>query len=406
MRLLVLHQHYWPETAATAQLLTDLCEDLFRSGIEVDVLSAQPSYHTGQKQPALENYECRNGVHIHRTWSYTPNRRSIPQRLLNYGTFFGSSLLDALLDRQPDVVLVLSTPPLLLGVSGTLLKALKGVPFVYSVQDIYPDIAKDLGVLSDGFAYRAINTVSTALYKQADCLVTLSEGMAKRLETKGIERDRIKVIANWADTDQVVPLERNTPLRRELQIDDRFCLLYAGNLGLSQGLDLVLEAAALLADLPVQFILAGAGNATEGLIAKAEGLQLTNLRFVPPQPRDRLAELLAIGDIGLVPMRNGVSSDLVPSKLYGIMAAGRPVLACVETHSEVAKVIENHACGLVTEPENPIKLAKIIRQTWQDQDKQRLLGHNARQAAVEYFSRSVCTKQYERLIGQVANKHA
>jgi glycosyltransferase involved in cell wall biosynthesis len=404
LKVLVLHQHYWPEIAATAQILTDLCEDLASRGHQVTVVCGQPSYRVLEQGKRLPAVEHRRGVEIRRVWSYTPQERSIPRRLLHYGSYFASSLAASLANTRPDVCFVMSTPPLLLGLSGTLLKALRAVPFLYSVQDLYPDIAIHLGVIRQGgLAAKTIEKVTRIFYAQAAGLVALSPGMATALVRKGVRTDRVHVIPNWADTDLVTPTARHNRLSSAFGCDDHFVVQYSGNLGMSQGLEGVVAAAALLRDLPIRFAFVGDGNARRRLEALVSASALSNVSFHPPQAREDLSELLGACDVGLVTMKRDVGNDLVPSKLYGIMAAARPVLAAVEPSSEVARVVRAHDCGLVVPPEDPEALAQAIRGLFARKASQRAeMGARGRDACITQYSRDVLTARYANLITQIA----
>jgi colanic acid biosynthesis glycosyl transferase WcaI len=402
VRILVLHQHYWPEEAATAQILSDLCEDLAKQGMEVTVVTGQPSYRIGKERrrnlPSLDSHE---GVTIHRVWTYAPRRRSIWKRLLHYGSYFVTSLVHSLRQPRADVTLIMSTPPLLLGISAALMKVIRGVPFVYSVQDVYPDIARDLNVLRVSWLYKPLDTIARLLYQQANVVVTLSEPMRQLLLAKGVAKNSIKVIPNWADVQGVRPLSKDQSLRYEFGLSDYFVVLYSGNVGLSQALDSVIEAAPRVADLPVVFAIVGDGNALASLQDKVNAEGWSNVRFYPPQPRERLGALLALGDVGLVTMKKRVGASLVPSKLYGIMAASRPVLASVDADTEVSRVVHAHDCGWVTPAENPIALAEMIRSIYQTRDDLVSYGERGRAAVETFYSREICTEHYATVLKRV-----
>lgn len=398
MRIVVVNQHYWPEIAATAQLLTDLCEDAAAAGHDVTVICGQPSYRGAvQRLPAEQMH---NGVRIVRVSSYTPERRTMARRLAHYASFFIAAQYASIRLPQFDVALVLSTPPLLLGLQGFLLRLLRGVPFVYSVQDLYPDVAINLGVLKPGLLTSGVDAVASILYRRAAHVVTLSDAMANALARKGVDRAHLSVVPNWMDTDAVRPSPRDNALARELGLTDGFVVLYAGNVGLSQGLEHLPEAAQLLTDLPVDLVVVGDGNARPALEQAIAARGLTNLRILPPQPRERLNELLASCDVGLVTMRRGVAGDLVPSKLYGIMAAGRAVLAAVEDGSEVAVVVRGSGAGLVVAPEDPAGLAAAIRTLVKDPGPLAAMGEAARAVAIERYGRAQATARYLELLIQ------
>lgn len=402
-RVLVLHQHYWPEIAATAQILSDLCEDLVSFGHEVRVVCGQPSYRA-LEQKGLASSEKHNGVSIERVWSYIPSERTISRRLVHYGSYFTTSLLRSLASNKPDVCLVMSTPPLLLGVSGALLRALKGVPFIYSVQDLYPDIAIHLGVLKPNAPVaHTIEHLNRVCYRAASALVALSPAMGDRLAAKGVASERIHVIPNWADTDSVVPRARDNAFARRHGLCEDFVVQYAGNIGLSQGLESIVDAAQELRDLPIKFAMVGDGNGRAALESAVRKRGLNNVIFLPPQPREQLADVLGACDVGLVSMKRGVAGDLVPSKLYGIMAASRAVLASVEPGSEVARVVQERQCGWVVGPEHGGQLASGIRAAYEAEDGElRRRGANGRRACERLYSRAAVTRRYHKLIEQVA----
>lgn len=404
VRILVLHQHYWPEIAPTGQFLQDVCEDLARAGDSVTVVCGQPSYRFIDGIPkSMPTSEVHRGVAIERVPSYIPEKRSIPRRLLHYGSYFSTSLLKCLIVQKPDVALIMSSPPLLLGLSGALLTALRNIPFVYSVQDIYPDVAVTLGVIKQGPLLSATDSISARLYRSAAYSVTLSDGMAEQLAGKGVARSRIEVIPNWADTEALRPLARDNDFARQHRLSDGFVVQYSGNVGLSQGLDHLIDAAHLLRDLPITVVVAGEGNALPELRRKAEELNCRNVRFLPPQPRSVLPSLLASCDVGLVCMKRGVGTSLVPSKLYGLMAAARPVLASVEESTEVARVLRKFSCGQVVTPENPYSLAEGIRSLFlQSKTSLRAMGTAGRAACESFYSRSVSTSQYRDILLRAA----
>lgn len=403
MRILVLHQHYYPEIAATAQILADLCEDLAACGDQVTVICGQPSYRrvegVAERLPSIDEH---NGVRIIRVPAYVPRRRSIPERLLHYGTYFASSALSSLRTECPDVVLVLTTPPLLLGVSGALLRSLRGVPFVYSVQDLYPDVALHYGVLRPGPLASTIDALATALYHRAEALVALSPAMAAALVEKGIPAERTVVVPNWADVSQIRPTSRYNPVSERLGIDERFTVQFSGNVGMGQKLEHLVDAVASLGD-GVRAMIVGDGNGRDAAERHARARAASNVTFHPPQPRAALGELLASCDVGFVPMHASVGRDMVPSKLYGIMAAARPVLAAVADDTEVARVVRTHRCGIVVEPDSANAIARGIDMLRALSPAERAaMGERGRSAAVEHYSRRVCTARYREVLLQAA----
>ncbi|GAB4197728.1 MAG: glycosyltransferase family 4 protein [Sandaracinaceae bacterium] len=402
MRILVLHQHYWPEIAATAQLLTDLAEDLAAAGHEVRVVCGQPSYRMLPGEPAiLPTQERRRGVVVERVPTYRPTRRGLVRRIAHYTSYFAASL-PAALRPEADVVLALCPPPLLLGLSGTLAARWAGVPFVFVVEDLYPELAVELGALPQGSLARALERVARAVYARASRVVAISTEMGARLEAAGVARARLAVIHNWADTREIVPLARQTALSRALSLDARFVVLYAGNVSSTLGLAALPEAAERLRDRPVSFVVAGEGDARPGLEAEAKARALSQMIFVPPRPRDELAELLATADVGLVTTRRGERGLRFPSKLFGVMASGRPVLAAADPGSELASIVERSGCGLVVTPEDPEALAAGVRALYEAGPETRAaMGRRGRTTCEREFTRSVATQRYRSLLEEL-----
>jgi colanic acid biosynthesis glycosyl transferase WcaI len=342
MRILILHPHYWPEIAATAQLLTDLAEDLVAAGHEVEVVAGQPSYRPSELR--LPTREVRHGVQVTRVPSYRPRERQGARRVAHYLSYFAASLAPTLL-RPADVILALSPPPLLCGLSGALAQRLSGTPFVYVVEDLYPELAHELGAIGSR-GLRGLSRLARRIHAEAGTVIAISDEITARLRAQGLPSDRLETVHNWADTDAIRPSSRDNALRRELGLGDGFVALYAGNVSRTLGLSGLVEAAVALRGHDVQIVVAGEGDARADLEREARARGAGALRFVPSQPRERLGELLALGDVGLVTTRRGERGLRFPSKLFGVMAAGRPVLATTDER-ELASVVERSRAGVV-----------------------------------------------------------
>jgi colanic acid biosynthesis glycosyl transferase WcaI len=403
VRILVLHQHYWPEIAATAQLLTDLAEDLAEAGHDVHVVCGQPSYRPVPGLPPTLPPRDRHGrVSIQRLPTYRPRLRSPLRRVAHYASYFLSSL-PHLLSLRADVVLVLSPPPLLLGLSGALFELLRGTPYVLVVEDLYPELALELGALREGRLYDALAAAAAQLHRRAAHVVAISDEMGERLVAGGVSRSRLSVIHNWADTREVVERSRDTALRRELGLGERFVALYAGNVSSTLGLGALAQAAELLRELPIELLVVGDGDARAPLEQEARRRGLVRLRFVGPRPRAELSGLLATGDVGLVTTRAGERGLRFPSKLFGVMAAARPVLAASDEGSELASLVRRAGCGTVVAPEDPASLADGLRRLFTMTPEERLaMGRRGRSVCERELSRDVATPRYRALLEEVA----
>jgi glycosyltransferase involved in cell wall biosynthesis len=396
LRVCYFNRSYWPDTGATGQLLTELAEDLAAGhGFEVTVVTGYPIAGA-----AVAARETRNGVHIIRARGTTLSPRRFTGRAINYLTYFLSALWVALWMKRQDVAIALTDPPII-GLAALAARARHGM--VFYCQDIFPEVA---GLLED-FRSPAINAgleyLNRFLVRRAVRIVALGDTMAARLiDGKGADAAKITIIHNWADTSAIVPSTKQNSFAAAHHLDSVFVVLHAGNIGLSQNLDVVIDAAGLLkerADIVILFI--GDGNRRSALeiVVKARGLG--NVRFLPFQPRDQLRWTYASSDVCLVSLKPGLAGYIVPSKLYPILAAGRPYIAAVEPLSEVAALTERHRCGVLVEPGDAAQLAEAIAQLAGDPAGREAMGRRARVAS-ELFARDRQIAAHAQVIEEVA----
>jgi colanic acid biosynthesis glycosyl transferase WcaI len=280
---------------------------------------------------------------------------------------------------------------------------MKRVPLVLNVQDVYPDSVVLTGVLRNRLAITASHWLVRFLYRTADKIVVLSQGMRDNLLAKGVPASRLEIIPNWADVDEIQPLPKENGFRDAHNLNGRFVVLFAGNLGVLSGLDVVLDAARQLQDQPqIQFLIVGRGNARAHLVQRAEELRLSNLRFLPTQPREILPEMLAAADLSLVTLDPRLSDSNVPSKTYAIMASGRPILAAISPENEVARLVREVECGIWVPPDRPDRIAQAILEAAQQPDRLEGYGRNGRAYIVAHNARPMLTRRYHDLLHEVA----
>lgn len=398
LRVCYFNRSYWPDTGATGQLLTELAEDLVAAhGCEVTVVTGYP---VSAADAPLPSRATRNGVRIIRARGTTFSPRRFIGRALNYVTYFLSATWAAITMPRPDVSIALTDPPII-GLTALAARPRRGM--IFFCQDIFPEVA---GLLED-FHSPIVNTIlerlNRFLVRRASRVIALGETMAARLvEGKGADASTITVIHNWADTSAIVPSDRRNQFSTSQGLDGRFVVLHAGNIGLSQNLDVVVETAALLqhrADVTIVFI--GEGNRRAALERMVADRGLRNVRFLPFQPREQLRWTYASSDVCLVSLKPGLAGYIVPSKLYPILAAGRPYIAAVEKASEVAALTERHRCGVLVEPGDAPQLAAAITRLADDRQEREAMGARARIAA-ELFSRKRQVAAHARTIREVA----
>lgn len=417
MKLLLVNQHYPPDPAPTGTLLAELARTLAARGHDVTVLTGRPTYGECRGESAPPR-ETRDGVHVVRL-PLLPRRNGALSRLAHYASFAVSLFFAGLRAPRPDALLAFSSTPLVGGITALALSRARGVPFVYSVQDVHPDIAVALGVLRPGVAARAARMLEDATWRSAARLVVIGREIASLAASRGVAGERIEVIANWADLARIRPLD-SSAVRREAGVEpDAFVVEYAGNFGRSQDLESILEAARLVegdaaakgatkragaesgAARPIRFLFVGGGARAEELRARAR--DAANVRILPYQPEDRVADVLAAADLSLVPLQRGLTRFSVPSKIYSILASGRPVGACLDAGSDVARIIAEADCGFRVDPGDPGALAEQIRRFSRDRERAERCGKNAREWSERCGGLERAARAYESLLTRVAS---
>ena len=397
MKVVFFNRSYYPDYGATGQLLTELCEDLVaRYGYDVTVVAGLPLAAEAPIEPlpwyALVRRERRNGVRILRAWGTALPTRKLTARIANYLSYFSSASIAALRVGRPDVIVTLTDPPIVALIAIAASRATNS-RFVFLCQDVFPEVARLLENFQGGAIEKLLARIGRYTVKRADAIVALGDTMKRRLvETKNAAPAKIRVIHNWADAEAITPGSNDNPLARELGLTGKFVVMHSGNVGLSQDVDGLLDVAEQLRDLPdVVIAIVGEGARKAALIAQAERRGLANLRFFPYQPKRRLSESFAIADIFIVSLKRGLAGFIVPSKLYGILAAGRPFVAAVETDCEVAQIAREHRCGVVVEPGNREAMAAAIRRLHADRAWRTQLAERARAAGLIYDRRRAVT---------------
>lgn len=400
-RLLFINQYYWPDHASTAQHLTDLAEAMAAEGHEVHVLCSKRGYRPGgEAQPARE---VRHGVTIHRVGATSLGRRSLGRRYADYLSFYALAAARAVASPRFDAVVTLTTPPLI-GLLGTLLRRLRGSRHLVWSMDLHPDASLALGMMSRRSPLvRLLAWLGDRLYRNADRVVVLGPYMADRLAAKGVRPGRVTTVPVWSRRDEVYPLPREGhPLRGELGLDDSFVVMYSGNLGLAHRFDEVLDAARRLRHRDdIVFLFVGDGPRRDEVRAAQEGEGLANVRLLDYFPREQLQSSLSTADVHLISMRTEMAGIVVPGKLYGVMASGRPALFIGPDHCETADAIREAGCGRIIRPGDSDGLVVAIEELAADRESCRRLGARGRAAFLAGYEREGCCRQWGRIVAEV-----
>jgi glycosyltransferase involved in cell wall biosynthesis len=395
-RILVLNQYYWPGVEATAHLLTELCEALAED-YEVEVVTGV--LHGHEAQPRVIE---RNGVRITRVSSTAYDRSELGRRAANYFSYLGSALSHALRSAPPDLVLCMTDPPIV-GDVGVVVGRRFGAPVLVISQDVFPEIATQLGRLQNPAVVGVLRTLVAGYLRRADRIVAIGETMRSRLEQKGAPPDRLRVIPNWVDTGEITPQPRDNSWAQGNGLEGKFVVMHSGNVGHAQDLDSLVRAATFLRDLDdLVIVIAGFGARHAEVVALAERLDVMDrVWFLPYQKRKRLSLSLSSADVHVVGLAKGLSGYVVPSRLYGVLAAGRPVIAAAEADSETARLVSEIGCGLVVEPGRPELLARTIRAARDGAYDLEGMGGRGRAYVEREADRSVAMKRYRELVAEL-----
>lgn len=434
--ILMLSLVFGPDTVSTANMMTDIAHGLCACGHKVTVLTTMPHYNPSDVVRGNPVYRSRRlytranegGVDIVRLWMPLKGQ-AVWRRALDYVWFHALALLLGIIvirGRQ-DIVYVPS-PPITLGLAGWLLSLLKGAKFIYDVRELWPDVPVRLGLLKNKWAIQAVYALEHFVYARTAAITTIARSFIDNLVRRGVPREKLFFTPNFVDVDLVAPRSKDNAFAREHGLVDKFVVFYAGNIGLTQGLDtLLVEMGRLLekqdlrtknqepstqhlalstCDLalnPQLIILVigdGAGRAKFEQAVRESGL--SNIMWLPFQPFNRVPDTYATADVCISPMKFGFSYDTVPSKIYTAMSAARPVISACEDDTESAQLLREAEAGIVVAPESAAAMAEAILQLRHSPDRAAQMGQNARDWVVRHYSKTAVVTEYDRVMRLVS----
>jgi glycosyltransferase involved in cell wall biosynthesis len=402
VRLIFVNRYFWPDASATSQLLTDLAVNLAAQGHAVTVLTSRQRFD--RPAASLAAAEWHQGVEVRRVWTSRFGRDRLWGRALDYLTFYLSAVIYVLARvRAGDVVIAKTDPPLLGAVLGPFVRA-KRARLVNWFQDIYPEVAARLGVVSEhSLLARLLRRWRNRSVRKAALNIVLGEGMREYVMRAVSSPGPMRVIHNWS-----MPLEYSSipvadnPYRRQLGAQDKVLFSYSGNLGRAHRFEALLEAADRLRQQPhIRFLVTGAGPKLQAVRDEVQRRALPNWSFLPYQPRDQLALSLGTADVHLISLDPALEGLIVPSKIYGVMAAGRPCLFIGDPAGEVANLLRQYDCGTSMHPDDPAQLARTIERLAADPALRHRWGANARKAFEQHFSFAHAMRHWEEALGKL-----
>jgi glycosyltransferase involved in cell wall biosynthesis len=402
-RVIFINRFFFPDHSATSQILTDLAFHLAGLGTDVRVVTSQQRYDDPRAD--LPETESISGVKIHRISTTRFGRAALIGRGFDYLSFYNSACRSVLAFAKPGDVLVAKTDPPLLCIAAMRAAKRRSLHLVNWLQDLYPELAAQLSMpLVKGPLGRRLLRLRDMALRAAAANVVVGEGMAEILRARGIAPERIRVIPNWCDDEEIRPLAPlDNPLRREWGLEDRFVVGYSGNLGRGHECETVLAAAERLHDDPsVTFLFIGGGTKLVELAKTVRDRGLDHLfRFLPYQQRETLRFSLGVPDVHLVSLRPELEGLIVPSKLYGIAAAGRPIIAVTAGNGEIARLVRHHDCGIVVVPGDGERLSYVLRSLRRDAERRARMGYHARAMLDDRFTRQHALERWRSLIEEV-----
>ncbi|MGH7856024.1 MAG: glycosyltransferase family 4 protein [Candidatus Binatia bacterium] len=403
MRILFLTDNFPPERNAPANRIYGHAREWVRAGERVTVVTGAPNFPDGRVYEGYRNRaywtEDVDGIRVVRVWTYVAANRGTVRRTADYASFLLSGALGALLQDRPDVV-VATSPQFLTAVAGAAVSAVRSVPWVFEVRDLWPESIRAVGAMREGRLLRALERAEFSLYRRATRVVTVTEAIRRRIACRGIPEANLEVIENGVDLGLFAPRERDDALARSLGIEGRFVVSYIGTHGMAHGLETVLEAAGVLRDNAATFLLVGSGAEKEKLVRRAREARLENIVFVDPRPRSEMPRFWSISDATVVPLRRDpLFRTTVPSKMFEAMAMGIPILLGVE--GEARTILDDSGAGLAFPPEDAEALAASVRLLARDGGLRERIRRQSLAAAPRY-SRNVAAARMLEVLREVA----
>ncbi|MDZ8225842.1 MULTISPECIES: glycosyltransferase family 4 protein [unclassified Nostoc] len=391
-KITIITQYFYPSHAATAQLMTDLAKGLSRKGYQVNIFTGTQAKDTTP--------EFSNQVAINRAFSPIAANTSILSKIIS-SIFFLLGALKYVIFLVPRTtpVLIASNPPYA-GILGIIFKVIRGGKYHFLLQDIFPESAVMSGIFKqNSFLFIYFSKLIYLTYKYAENIIVLSTSMQYFLENKYPElKLKIKVIENWAVEDIIICDKQANDFAQQYNIDKVFTVLYSGNLGRLHDIETIIEAAKILKDTLIQFVFIGAGAKTKLVEQAINTHKLTNILLLPYQPRELLPLSLTACDLSLVSLIPGAESIVTPSKLYGMLAAGRGIIAISAPNSYIDELLTTSGCGTNIPPNNPQHLANLIRELANDNQRVKIMGEKARQLYKSRYTFQRALEEYQQIL--------
>lgn len=412
MKILILPSYFYPEHAASYYLFDNMFDAFAHEDIDMVVHTPMPC--RGLEDRVINDYKLKHveqmynqRMEVHRFTMYREGRNAV-LRTLRYFLISIMQFWKGILTKNIDLIYVASTPPTQ-GALAALVKKFKHIPFVYNLQDIFPDSLVGTGLAKKGgLLWKIGRIVENFTYRNADKIIVISEDFKKNIMAKGVPEEKIVVVYNWVDQNAVIdiPREKNKLFDKYGLDRSKFYITYNGNIGLTQNMDMLLEVAkALEANEDIQFVLVGNGAYLEQVQQIIKDRNIGNVTLLPFQPYEDISHVFSLGDVSLVISKPGVGANSVPSKTWSIMSASRPVLANFD-ENELKSIVENNNCGVFTKAGDKVAFTDAILKLYKDRELCKEMGKNGRQFVMENLTKEAGTQKYVDVIRSFERKQS
>src|SRR5580704_4749573 len=402
MHILLLNEYYPPDTSATAKMAAQVAEALAQRH-HVTVVAGRPSYDPAARYPyALLRRDTRNKVTVECVGSTAVPRHQMTRRVLKYLSYPAPALPRALALR-PDIILAMTDPPVA-GIAGAFIARLAGRPFVYNIRDLYPDMAVGGDIVRASKWVARWESLQRRALKQAARVIVLGDDMRERILAKGVAPERVVVVRDGTTSGSAAAQmpDQTDPIVEEIRYGFPFVVLHAGNLGFYGAWDTLLQAAKILCNENTGFVFIGDGANRAALESAARNL--ANVKFAPFRPVAQIAQVMMAGDVHIVTVKRGLEGVVVPSKLYSILAAGRPIIVIAPAECDAARIVVESGCGVAADPDDPAAVAAAIRELRAQPFRLAEMGRRARETAAKY-ARVDELNRFIAIIESVAQPH-
>lgn len=402
MKILFLTQYCPPEVGAPQNRIFEFAKQLKKFGHEVSILTAMPNYPKGE---IFDEYKGKkvvqeeiDGIKIVRTSIYATKEKSFTKRLRNYLSFTFSSVFTGAKYIEKQDVIITESPPLFLGWSGYVLSKKKKAKFIFNVSDLWPESAVKLDVLHNKALIKASTWLEEFCYRKAAAVTGQTQGIVDNIVNRGFDKNKVQLITNGVDTEFFKKENRDENFRKEIGIDGKFALCYAGIHGLAQGLEVIVNAAEIIKDHEgIQIVFIGDGPEKNKLINMVKQKGLKNVTFLPVQPKANMPKIIASMDATIIPLKKlDIFKGALPSKMFEALASELPIVLAVEGEAE--KLINNAKAGIVVEPENYKEIAEAILKLYKDEELRNKLGENGRKYVIDNYSRESISRRLENIL--------